>query len=313
MKKDPLRRVDNDFKCPICGRTDWCTYSSKMVICMRVESPLPSKNGGWIHWLDKPLSSLPPVKGDLGIDRRPDNKLNEIYTKLLDVLSLSTKHQDHLLSRGMSVKEIDYYKYRTLPSGNRASILSNFVSEELRGIPGFGFRKNQLLITGKPGLMIPVFSIQSHLVSFVIRPDEQKKGAKYLFFSSRWLKAGANPGARIHLSIPPKKKTDIVWIVEGPLKANMVSWRIGASVIAVPGVGNWQEVKKIKVPKKIRLAYDSDYSNPIVQRHARLLSNYLLDQGCHVEAVLWDKKLAKGPDDALVAEVPMKFLKIRKK
>lgn len=36
--------------CPICGKPDWCTFSSTGVACcMRVESDRPSSNGGWLH------------------------------------------------------------------------------------------------------------------------------------------------------------------------------------------------------------------------------------------------------------------------
>jgi hypothetical protein len=313
MAKQPLRRVDRHHKCPICGRSDWCTFADDIAICMRVESPRPSANGGWVHKLDKPIASLPPAEQDIGDPRRPDDELDKIYRRLLGILSLSQEHREHLLSRGMSDDEIKYYQYRTLPAGNRSGILAYFNPVELRGVPGFGFKGGQLRLVGSPGILIPMYSFWSHLVSFTIRPDIQEEGRKYMILSSKWLKAGANPSTRLHLSVPPEKRTGIVWIVEGPLKANMVSWRLGAVTIAVPGVGNWQEIKNIDLPSKIRLAYDADYSNPIVQRHARLLSNYLLDQGCRVEAVLWDKNLAKGPDDALVEGVPFRYVKLVKR
>ncbi len=43
----------------MCGKPDWCTYTDRVVCCMRVTSPREAKNGGWIHAItDKP--KLPP-------------------------------------------------------------------------------------------------------------------------------------------------------------------------------------------------------------------------------------------------------------
>ena len=44
-------RARKDFKCPACGRDNWCTYSPEISswCCMRIQSPKPTKNGGWLH------------------------------------------------------------------------------------------------------------------------------------------------------------------------------------------------------------------------------------------------------------------------
>lgn len=53
MKKSEWVRVTKQHRCPICGKPDWCCYTSdgSVVMCMRVESDHPCKgdNGGWIH------------------------------------------------------------------------------------------------------------------------------------------------------------------------------------------------------------------------------------------------------------------------
>lgn len=47
-------RVTKTMKCPICGKPDWCGISSdgKVAHCMRIQSPKPVPNGGWIHRLN---------------------------------------------------------------------------------------------------------------------------------------------------------------------------------------------------------------------------------------------------------------------
>lgn len=49
--KSEWLRVSRDNSCQICGKTDWCTYTSDGLTscCMRAQSETPSKNGGWIH------------------------------------------------------------------------------------------------------------------------------------------------------------------------------------------------------------------------------------------------------------------------
>ena len=43
-------RVNHKNRCPICSRDRWCGYSDDgAVVCMRVQSDRPCKNGGWLH------------------------------------------------------------------------------------------------------------------------------------------------------------------------------------------------------------------------------------------------------------------------
>src|SRR5262245_21246221 len=44
-------RVTRRNPCPICGKPDWCEFApeGRRVLCMRVESRWPTKNGGWMH------------------------------------------------------------------------------------------------------------------------------------------------------------------------------------------------------------------------------------------------------------------------
>lgn len=57
--------VSPKHPCPICEKKDWCGYSDDghLVICMRVQSDRPAKNGGWTHIIkdfDTQLPILPP-------------------------------------------------------------------------------------------------------------------------------------------------------------------------------------------------------------------------------------------------------------
>jgi len=45
-------RVSKASPCPQCGKPDWCTVGDYGVVCMRVQSAKPVKNGGWFHPFD---------------------------------------------------------------------------------------------------------------------------------------------------------------------------------------------------------------------------------------------------------------------
>lgn len=53
------QRVTMQFPCLVCEHPDWCTRSEIGSCCMRVSSPRPMKNGGWLHRLD--AESKPPI------------------------------------------------------------------------------------------------------------------------------------------------------------------------------------------------------------------------------------------------------------
>ena len=57
---DPWHRVTRGNPCRVCGKPDWCTFQGGTACCMRVESPVPAKNGGWIH-RDPTLRPPPPT------------------------------------------------------------------------------------------------------------------------------------------------------------------------------------------------------------------------------------------------------------
>ncbi|MBN2585023.1 MAG: hypothetical protein JXL80_18320 [Planctomycetes bacterium] len=56
-RHEKMLRVSRHHPCPICGRPDWCGFigdsptEPEGVVCMRVESRRPARNGGWVHWL----------------------------------------------------------------------------------------------------------------------------------------------------------------------------------------------------------------------------------------------------------------------
>ena len=55
-----FRRVSKASPCPQCGKPDWCTVGDYGVVCMRVQSARPFRNGGWFHAFDSARAHSPP-------------------------------------------------------------------------------------------------------------------------------------------------------------------------------------------------------------------------------------------------------------
>lgn len=52
---EPLYRVNRRFRCPVCGKATWCSFTRHHAVCMRTPSTRPTRNGGWIHALSPDL------------------------------------------------------------------------------------------------------------------------------------------------------------------------------------------------------------------------------------------------------------------
>jgi 5S rRNA maturation endonuclease (ribonuclease M5) len=57
----PWVRVSKEHRCPVCNKPDWCTVGDRFICCMRVQSPKPVRNGGWLHEIEGAKNiPLPP-------------------------------------------------------------------------------------------------------------------------------------------------------------------------------------------------------------------------------------------------------------
>lgn len=56
-------RVTRSNPCPVCRKPDWCGVSADgaLACCMRIESPRPARNGGWLHRIGEPAATPCPV------------------------------------------------------------------------------------------------------------------------------------------------------------------------------------------------------------------------------------------------------------
>ena len=82
-----------------------------------------------------------------------------MYAEMLSFLTLSERHRENLLERGLSEERIERNGYRSMPeTPAQRRLLAKLVgsSYELLGIPGFYTRNGQWTLAGPNGFLIPV-------------------------------------------------------------------------------------------------------------------------------------------------------------
>lgn len=224
------------------------------------------------------------------------------YQALLSRLSLATDHRENLLSRGLSPEEIHRLGYKTTPVLGFSSLAKRLREKGLylAGVPGFYKNQGQwtLKIPGR-GILIPVRDIQGQIQGLQVRLDNVEK-RKFRWLSSNGLEEGCGAKTWVHLAGEPRP---LVLLTEGPMKADVIHFLTGQTVLAVAGVNSLSQLKpaleKLQAAgmEKVMTAFDMDYLiNPHVRAGQENLA-HLLDQcGISYGTYLWDPRY-KGLDD----------------
>ena len=81
MERTKYIRVTKSNHCPICDKSTWCGVSEdgKIAICMRVESGIPARNGGWAHKLSDEVIKTRPKQVPRPAPTEPEASIEEIY------------------------------------------------------------------------------------------------------------------------------------------------------------------------------------------------------------------------------------------
>ena len=229
---------------------------------------------------------------------------SQTYTELLKKLSLASDHRDNLQNRGLTDQEIDRLGYKTTPLFGLASIAKQLTEEGLylAGVPGFYKTKSGTwsFIHESRGILIPVRDEHSRIQGLQIRRDNVER-RKYRWVSSVEKTDGCKAEGWVHLAGP--LCTSQVILTEGPMKADVIHYLSGKTVLAVPGVNTLSHLEKtLQILKengvqKIMTAFDMDFlNNPHVQKGYSRLVRLLEDAGIPFGTYLWDPAY-KGLDD----------------
>lgn len=198
----------------------------------------------------------------------PEEEINKTYSMLLSLLTLSDKHRQDLLNRGLTAEQIDRRRYRSTPVFGFKQIVQKLVQAGcvIQGIPGFyqdDDRKWSMnFSTRGSGFLIPMESVDGHISGMQIRLDKPRDGQKYIWFSSVNKEKGVSSGSPVHFI--GNLDTDEIYITEGGLKGSIAHYLTGKTFLCVAGVNQYKNIPSILQELKqrnlrhVREAYDMD-------------------------------------------------------
>jgi hypothetical protein len=233
------------------------------------------------------------------------NPRHEVYTLLLDGLTLSEQHRNDLRRRGLEDDTIDRLGYKSLTryALNQAvgRLKKRFDEEALLQVPGFGHRKGQVRFFDREGLIVPVRDRDGRIVALKVRCDAAGDGPKYVYASGG--DGGASSGVPPHTPLGTPREAAVVRLTEGELKADVSFALSGVAAVGAPGVGNWKPclvALKAMGATFVHLAFDADArTKPDVAEQLRACAGAMLREGFDVRVETWDLADGKGIDDLL--------------
>lgn len=185
--------------------------------------------------------------------------------------------------------------------------------KRLDGVPGFfHITPNRWCFRYDAGMMIPTNSYDGKHVGIQIRRDVlSSKGLRYMTLSSKGLPDGVTANiSRVHVArktSTPIGPDTVVYITEGPMKADIVEWFIkkddpdaDIAIIAVQGVTNVRELpgiaRKLREAgvTKVQSAFDMDKCTNIHVIHAsKNIRKIFHEAQISVNTLVWDDEYAE--------------------
>ena len=244
-----------------------------------------------------------PILQEIELPLTDIDARHETYAALLGKLSLASDHRENLLSRGLTDEQIRTFGYKTMPVVGFSALAKQLQAEGyyLGGVPGFYHTKEGAwtFVQERRGILIPARDQDGKIQGLQIRLDKIKKG-KFRWISSIGKQDGCKAEGWTHMTGNPKPT---VLLTEGPLKADVIHYITGQTVIAVPGVNSLKHLKETleylqsQGTTKVMTCFDMDYlKNPHVRDGYYNLANILAEVGIEYGTYLWDPQF-KGLDD----------------
>jgi hypothetical protein len=289
---------------------------------MHTESDRPLRSGlGWLHVLTpgvllhpRALTDEPPVR--IGPDLAPPDRLDAVLGALVahPILSLTNRHRQGLLRRGLDAETVRANGYATLPGPGRSRAVRDVRARfDTEGVPGVfysrrGRGEGYWTLAGAQGLLVPVRDAEGRIRGAQVRPDgATSEGGKYRWVSSNGREGGAGSGTPLHWTLAGDPEGDL-WITEGPLKSDVAAALSGHRFLGFAGCHPGQgrrlvdELEQAGHPlsRPLVLAVDADWrENANVRRGFVAIARALDAAGYRVLVATWSPEFGKGIDDAL--------------
>ena len=235
------------------------------------------KNNGTLRGASprKTAPSMPascPVKAEPEIAPLENSRLDKIYRRFLQHLTLHKNHVRYFKDQGWSSDLIIRSMVKSMPpsgrdpagKSTRESITSSLIREfgSLKGVPGFYEAPNgRWTFTGTGGILIPLFDCRKNLYRLRLRLDHPevdengKEKNKYNNISSfreiaaqgqgtkNTYRFGCRSGSHCGLYEPPGRDNySVCYITEGEKKALYANYVLHHPVVSIPGVNSFNKV-----------------------------------------------------------------------
>ena len=321
--------------CPICGKEEWCSRSSDggVALCRRwASSPIygtgkekidKSSATYWLFRLHGTASAHWPIPvcrpADGKGERATPDILGQVYSALLQALSLTHEHRLLMRSRGLPDAAIDGYGYRSLGADRVTAVrklIEAGLEEHFPRVPGFIVRDKDngtsyWTVSGDRGILIPVRDPAGRVSALMIRRDDEAVSKKYLYCSSS-KHGGVGPGSPVHVPLRKASDLTVVRVTEGALKADVATSLTNLLTIGLPGIGAWRRAAPVLRDlgaTTARLAFDADArTNSNVASALSSSITHLRSYGIAVELELWQIAHGKGIDDVVAAGKAVEIL-----
>ncbi|MDQ3750415.1 MAG: AAA family ATPase [Acidobacteriota bacterium] len=308
--------------CPVCTKTnDWycgITEDEGLAYCSYISSDKTDKFGRYLHILKDTSKTnlkdtdMTAIKESNEIVKADADRLDKVYTALLENLELNEEHSNDLLNRrGLKGDDLMRNFYASVPDYTKRFEIANQLAKSfnLENVPGFYQDNGRWCLNMTfSGFYIPYRDETGRIVGLQIRRDEDVEN-KYMWVSSAGKEKGASSGSPIHFVNPETvKERKVVFLTEGALKADIIGSISGVGLVASAGVSavNPKELLNSIYTvfpdlEKIVIAYDMDWeTNGNVRLALGRLLDTLKEKYVEVYVATWDRSLGKGLDDILV-------------
>lgn len=280
---------------------------------------LQTGNPAMGYELPAPASKTPVPEAILQSERAEPQDINQTYSLLFQMLTLTEKHRKHLRSpkRGLSEEQIAMLGFKSTPPPYLCRSLTERLLKQgcvVQGVPGFYLNENGEWTVKfhkcTAGILIPAIGIDGMIKGAQILLDTplkdkddppEKAGTKYLWLSSSTKRMGTTSGSPVHFIGNPFART--IYLTEGILKADIAHCLMNRSFLAIAGANNVSQLDPLFAllsqngTELIVESHDIDkYQNKMVHKGASKVFLMARNHNMNCRRLTWNPNY-KGIDD----------------
>lgn len=281
VEKGTKKNIFGCFKCGKSGNT--------LELYMSLNPGLYSGEDAWkqaIRDIEMRLDGKAPASFRSGsyadqAEKADADTIDRVYRIMLDGLTLFEEHKANLLKRGLTERQIEQYKFRSVPTPKTRRKFEQYVYSACKkqeidpsNVPGLYYENGKLRVNMyTDGFLCPVYN-HGKILGFQIRADNPKDGAKYTWLTSANKPKGVSAGSPMTYLVGKRK--DIILITEGILKSEVVFMLLkgAVSLVGIAGVKIQSGLKNVLTDNPdayVFEAFDAD-------KHIQLKDKSLLEE-----------------------------------